>query len=187
MNKSKLSALAIGGGAAVIGLMMGVAGMASAQTSTVTGAAAANPAGTSLSASTATGTTAAQDPQDAPDVPGAAEPANHGHRPLGNDGVISSISGTTITIAEEADEAGAAYTVDASKATITNNSAAATLADLKVGDKVFVDGTVSGTSVAATSISLGHGGGHGPRGRNDAETNDDGASASGAAATGTSN
>lgn len=34
------------------------------------------------------------------------------------------------------------------------------LTDLKVGDKIFVKGTVNGTNVAATEISAGFHGGH---------------------------
>ncbi len=64
---------------------------------------------------------------------------------------------------EESDEAGAAYTIDASKATVTNNGASAALSDIKVGDKIFVQGTTSGANVAATSVSLGHPGGMGHR------------------------
>jgi hypothetical protein len=79
---------------------------------------------------------------------------------LGGDGVVSSITGTTIVVGEESDEGGASYTIDASKATITNNGAAATLADVKVGAKIFVQGTTSGTNVVATSISVGGHGGH---------------------------
>ena len=112
-----------------------------------------------------------------------AETNTHGHRPLGGDGVISSITGSTIVMAEEGDEGAAAYTVDASKATVTNNGAAATLADLKVGDKVFVDGPVAGTTVTATTISLGHPGenkandaSEGPDKSGAPETNDAGSS-----------
>lgn len=99
-----------------------------------------------------------------------AETNTHGHRPLGGDGVISSITGSTIVMAEEGDEGSASYIVDASKATVTNNGVAATLADLKVGDKVFVDGPVSGTTVTATTISLGH---HGENKANDASEGSD--------------
>ncbi len=75
----------------------------------------------------------------------------HGHAPLGNDGNITAINGTTITMQEEADEGGASYTVDASKVTLP--------AGLKVGDKIFVEGTVSGNTVTATTVSVGHPGG----------------------------
>ncbi|MGE5297596.1 MAG: DUF5666 domain-containing protein [Acidobacteriaceae bacterium] len=79
-----------------------------------------------------------------------------GHAPLGSDGNITAINGSTITMQEEADEGGTVFTVDASKATITNNGAAAQLTDLKVGDKIFVHGTTNGNNVVAASISLGH-------------------------------
>ena len=88
----------------------------------------------------------------------ATEPKTRGHAPLGGDGNITAINGTTITMQEEADEGGASYTVDTSQATITNNGATAALSALKVGDKIFVQGTTSGTNVTATSISLGFGG-----------------------------
>ena len=92
-----------------------------------------------------------------------------GHAPLGNDGIVSSVTGTTIVMNEEADEGGASYTVDASGATYTKDGTAATIADIKVGDKIFVKGAVTGNSVIATGISLGHpeGGGHRGRGPKD--------------------
>ena len=82
------------------------------------------------------------------------------HAPLGGDGVVSSISGTTIVMGEESDEGGSSYTVDTSKATVTNNGTSASLSDVKVGEKIFVQGSVNGTNVTATSISLGHQGKH---------------------------
>lgn len=124
----------IAGAMAVVGLIAGVATMAGAQS-------------VSTTSSSSTAITSTQ--------PSTQE--QHGHAPLGGDGVISSINGTTIVVSEEADEGGASYTIDASKATITNKGGAtATLADLKIGDKIFVQGAVNGTSVSATSISLGH-------------------------------
>lgn len=98
--------------------MAGMTGLASAQTSTPT-------------TPTTPTATVSERPQ--------------GHRPLGQDGVISAINGTTITMSEEADEGGATYTVNA--------SGAGDISTLKVGDKVFVDGAVSGTGVTATKIS----------------------------------
>jgi hypothetical protein len=94
---------------------------------------------------------------------------NH-HAPMGGDGIISAISGTTITMAEEADEGNASYTIDASA--VTNMSS------IKVGDKIFVEGTINGNNVVATSISLGHPGhrNEAPEAKdangNDIETND---------------
>jgi hypothetical protein len=72
-------------------------------------------------------------------------------------------------IGEESNEGGASYTVDASKATVTNSGAAGTIADVKVGEKIFVQGAVSGTSVAATSISVGHPGEYGKDKANDTD------------------
>ena len=150
MLKDKLKSLPIAlvtGGMALVGLVAGVATMASAQTTTTTN----TPAVVTSSSTTVDTPESANDPVDAPT---ASE--THGHAPMGGDGVVSSINGTTIIMSEEANEGNASYTVDASKATVTNKGAAATLADIKVGDKIFVQGAVSGTSVAATSVSLGH-------------------------------
>jgi len=152
MLKDKLSAPLIAGGMVIIGLIAGVATMASAQTAT--------PTPTTTTTAAVTQTVDTPEPGDVAD----ATTTTHGHAPIGGDGVVSSITGTTIVMAEESDEGGASYTIDASKATVTNNGAAATLADVKVGAKIFVSGTISGTNVAATSISLGHPGGHGDGG-----------------------
>jgi hypothetical protein len=84
---------------------------------------------------------------------------HHGRAPLGGDGNITAINGKTLTMQEEADENGASYTIDATNATISNNGANGALTDLKIGDKIFVQGTTSFTNVVATSISLGHPGG----------------------------
>lgn len=153
MLKNKLALSLAGGAMALVGMIGGTAFMASAQTSSTT---AVTPATTSVTSQTAVDT---PEPGDVADTPGVAEKA-HGHAPLGGDGVISSITGTTIVMGEESNEGGASYTIDASKATVTNNGAAGTLADVKVGEKIFVQGTTSGTNVAATSISVGGHGGH---------------------------
>src|SRR5581483_12201451 len=143
MLRNKVSLLA--GGMMLVGLVAGVATMASAQSATTTN----TPASVTSPANTAQNAVdtpeSSNDPADS--TTGSQTPH---HAPLGGDGVVSSISGTTIVMGEESDEGGASYTVDASKATVTNNGAAATLADIKVGDKIFVQGTVSGTSVSAT-------------------------------------
>jgi hypothetical protein len=69
-------------------------------------------------------------------------------------GKISAISGSILTIAEK----DKTYSVDASAAKITKgmgkNAEALTLADLTVGEMIFASGTVSGTNVAATAISV---------------------------------
>ncbi|MDB5194681.1 MAG: hypothetical protein JWN50_695 [Parcubacteria group bacterium] len=140
MNK-KLVLPTIMGAALLGGMVAGIAGMASAQTTTA-----------ATQAITQAATTQA-DPHA----------GWKGHAPAGQDGNITAISGSTITVAEEADEGGTVYTVDASGATYSKDGTAATLADLKIGDKIFIDGTVSGTNVTATKISSGHPD-HGPRG-----------------------
>jgi hypothetical protein len=114
----------------------GVAALASAQTATDT---------TSTSPAAATTNTA-----------GVTQNHPMGHAPLGGDGNVTAINGTIITMQEEADEGGASYTVDTSGATVTKDGATAALSDIQTGDKIFVQGTTSGTNVTATSISLGH-------------------------------
>jgi len=73
----------------------------------------------------------------------------------GNFGNITAIDGSIITISEKTKSGDTLYTVDASTVSVKNNGAAASITDLKVGDKIMVEGTVSGNSIAATSISLG--------------------------------
>lgn len=146
MLKDKFSKYLIAGSMGVVGLIAGIAGIAAAQSAT------------STSAPTTTSVNQTVDTPEPGDV--ADAPKTHGHAPLGGDGVVSSVTGTTIVMGEEADEGGASYNIDASKATITVNGAAGTLADVKVGQKIFVQGTTNGTNVVATSVSVGHPGKH---------------------------
>lgn len=70
-------------------------------------------------------------------------------------GTVASISGTTLAVTSKGfgpNAAAATYTVDASSATVTKDGAASSVAAIAVGDTVGVQGTVSGTSVAATAI-----------------------------------
>lgn len=140
MDLSKKVAVLLSG----LGLIAGTLGTVALQTR------AANNESSSSAGSAAAATT-----------PGPAGARRQGHAPLGGDGNITAINGTTVTMQEEADEGGAFYTVDAANATVTSNGAASSLSILKVGDKIFVQGATSGTQVAATSISLGHAGGFG--------------------------
>ena len=64
-------------------------------------------------------------------------------------GNVSMISGSSLTVLTKA---GPSYTVDASGARVVKGGATSTLADVSLGDNVIVQGTVSGTSVAATSV-----------------------------------
>lgn len=145
--------------AMVAGMGLGALGVANAQSANAadTTAAVTTTAGTAQTAATVD-TTGTTDPTDATT---AAHP--RGHAPQGGDGIVASISGTTVTMTEEADEGGATYTIDASGATVSKDGASATLSSIAVGDKIFVKGTVTGTNVVATSINDGHGGHGGPQ------------------------
>lgn len=72
-------------------------------------------------------------------------------------GTVTAISGTTITVTKrmpmgEVTTGATTYTVDASKATITKNGATSSLTNIALGDMLMIEGTVSGSSVAATVI-----------------------------------
>jgi hypothetical protein len=64
-------------------------------------------------------------------------------------GSVTTISGTTLTVSTQN---GTAYTVDASSATVEKGGAASTISAVAVGDRVIVQGAVTGTSVAASSV-----------------------------------
>ena len=72
-------------------------------------------------------------------------------------GTVSAISGTTLTVTSNAQNGGTAttYIVDASSATVTKAGATSTLSAIAVGDTVMIQGTVSGTSITATTINDG--------------------------------
>jgi hypothetical protein len=96
-------------------------------------------------------------------------------------GKVTAVSGSTITVTDK--RTGTSYTVDASNATIqkftppTAGTTPATkpapttisVSDIAVGDNVMVQGTVSGTNIAATKITdgmmMGMFGRGGPRGQ----------------------
>ncbi|MDB5224505.1 MAG: hypothetical protein JWO43_127 [Candidatus Adlerbacteria bacterium] len=73
------------------------------------------------------------------------------HRGPGVMGTISAISGNTVTVTKTD---GTTYTVDASAATVSK-TVTASVSDLKVGDTIGAQGTLTGTSVAATHIMSG--------------------------------
>ncbi len=72
-------------------------------------------------------------------------------------GTITAISGTTITITANGRHGTGSYTINASAASFMKNGAASTLSALTVGDKVMAEGTVTGTTVAATKVMSGMG------------------------------
>ncbi len=94
-------------------------------------------------------------------------------------GIVSAISGNSITLKDN--RTGTVYTVDANSAvlekfvTTTGNTKPSlttiTIADIKVGDHIQVQGTVSGTGIVATKITDGQmGKGIGMHGRGQRNT-----------------
>ena len=90
--------------------------------------------------------------------PGSYGGVRQGGRTGGQPGVfgtVTSVNGTTLTVTSKGFEKTATattYTVDTTNATVTKNNAASTVADIAVGDTIMIQGTVSGTSVTATTI-----------------------------------
>jgi len=64
-------------------------------------------------------------------------------------GTVTAVSGTNITLK---DKANTVYTVDATNAKVMKNGATGTVSSVAVGDTIFVGGTVTGTSVVATTV-----------------------------------
>lgn len=64
-------------------------------------------------------------------------------------GTISAISGSTITITNASN---VTYSVDVSSATVMEGDATSSTSALAVGDRVIVQGTVSGSTVTAASV-----------------------------------
>ncbi len=80
-----------------------------------------------------------------------------GHRP-GVFGTVSAISGSTLTVQSKGwgpNAQATTYTIDATNATVSKNGASSSIGNIVAGDTVMVQGTVSGTSVTATSIKDG--------------------------------
>jgi hypothetical protein len=87
----------------------------------------------------------------------------HGGRGMGMRpgvfGTVASISGDTLTVtsqgrpmAQGTTPTPTTFMVDATNATVTKDNAASTIGAVAVGDMVMVQGTVTGTNVAATKI-----------------------------------
>lgn len=64
-------------------------------------------------------------------------------------GTVSVINGTVLTVTNKSN---VTYTVNVSNAKVTTNNTVATTASIKVGDMVFIQGTVNGTSVTASTL-----------------------------------
>jgi hypothetical protein len=71
-------------------------------------------------------------------------------------GVVTAVSGNTISINSRqgfaSTSATVALTVDATNATVVKNNATSSVSSIATGDMIVVQGTLSGTNVAATSI-----------------------------------
>ncbi|MDE1924677.1 MAG: peptidoglycan-binding protein [Patescibacteria group bacterium] len=84
----------------------------------------------------------------------------NGGMPPGVVGTVLSINGTILTVQSMAfgqNTSATTYTINASGATVTKSNLSASLSDISVGDIVMIEGTVSGTNIAATSIHDGIG------------------------------
>ena len=92
--------------------------------------------------------------------PGFGRGVNRGGQMQGQGvvGTVSSVSGNIITISGKQGfnngnaVAAKIYTVDATNAKITKNNVASTITGIALGDTVIVQGTVSGTNIAAINI-----------------------------------
>jgi len=95
----------------------------------------------------------------------------------GVSGTVTAVSGNIITVSGRtgfsSTTATVTYTVDATNATVRKNNATSTVGSIAVGDKLFAQGTVSGTNVTATAITdgmMGRGNGMGQNGNNSSST-----------------
>jgi hypothetical protein len=65
-------------------------------------------------------------------------------------GTVASVSGNTFALITA--QGNITYTVDASSATVKRGNATSSVSNITTGDKVVVQGTVSNTSVTASSV-----------------------------------
>ncbi len=79
--------------------------------------------------------------QPAPILQGNGQPVIGGN--------VTAVNGTTLTVTNKSN---VTYTVNAASTTVTKAGAASTVANISVGDNVIVQGSVSGSSVTASSI-----------------------------------
>ena len=81
---------------------------------------------------------------------------NRGNIKPGVFGTVSAISGNTISVSGKqgfnATAVATTFTIDATNAKITKNNIAGTISSILVGDTIMVQGTLTGTNVAATMI-----------------------------------
>jgi hypothetical protein len=65
-------------------------------------------------------------------------------------GTVSAISGNTLTVTTA--QGGVTYSVNVSSAVIKKGNATSSVSSIAIGDKVIVQGSVSGSSVTASSV-----------------------------------
>ena len=70
----------------------------------------------------------------------------------GTMGTVTAISGTTLTVTTKS---GGVYTVDASSATVKESGTASAVSDIKVGDTVMIQGSITTASMTAKNIEDG--------------------------------
>ena len=83
-----------------------------------------------------------QRPQSGPTIQGNGQPVVGGS--------VTAVNGSTITVATA--QGNISYSIDASSATVNKGNATSSVSAIAVGDRVVVQGTVSGTSVTAASV-----------------------------------
>ena len=86
--------------------------------------------------------TPGQRPQSGPTIQGNGQPVVGGS--------VTAVNGSTITVATAAGNI--SYSVDATSATVNKDNATSSVSAISVGDKVVVQGSVSGTSVTANTV-----------------------------------
>ena len=78
---------------------------------------------------------------------------------LGIPGTVTAINGTSITMTGQqghgSTTAATLFTVDATNAVVRKGMATSTLSGIAVGDKIYAQGTVNGTTIKATTIEDG--------------------------------
>ncbi len=89
-------------------------------------------------------------------------------------GIVIAVSGNTVTITGRTNmnyaTTSSTYTVNATNAVVRKSNATSTVSNIAVGDRIFVQGSITGTSITATTIydsvgMMGDNGSQGEKGR----------------------
>jgi len=101
--------------------------------------------------------------QSGPQQNGQGQPQNMNNQKPMIMGTVTDIDDDTITIesikmggpkSEDSSDETVTYTVDASDTTVYEDQKEASLSDIDEGDKIMVEGTISGTKITATKIHI---------------------------------